>query len=161
MQVVLALNRFHTRLASLSDLSAICAIEDDSFRAPYPSSLLKRLLKDCSESFFVAVDDEGVLVGYCVFSRDVNSAHLISIAVHRRLRRKGVASALLQRSIEYLNSNNFDQLWLEVGLNNLEALSLYRKLGFGETATLKGYYSDGSDAVRMRLFLRNVSPKPH
>jgi ribosomal-protein-alanine N-acetyltransferase len=161
MQVALALNRSHTRLASLSDLSAICAIEDDSFRTPYPPSLLERLLKDCSESFLVALDNEGTLAGYCVFSLAENSAHLISIAVHRRLRRKGVASTLLQRAFEYLISHNVDEFWLEVGGNNLEALSLYDKLGFERTATLKGYYSDGLDAVRMRLFLRSAGAKPH
>ena len=158
-QVVPALNPFRTRLASLSDLPAICAIEDNSFHAPYPQSLLKRLLEDCSQSFFVALDNEGSLVGYCVISLSPDSAHLISIAVHSRLRRKGVATLLLQRTVEYLSSHNVDELRLEVGVNNMEALSLYGKLGFEKMGLLKAYYSDGSDAVSMRLFSRAATSK--
>lgn len=158
IQVAVVLNRFRIRPASLSDLSPIRAIEDDSFQAPYPQPLLERLLIDCSESFLVALDDQGVLVGYCVFSLEANSAHLITIAVDRRLRRMGVASALLQRAIQYLISRDVDEFRLEVGVNNLEALSLYGKLGFERAATLKRYYSDGVDAVRMRLLLRSATP---
>ena len=40
---------------------------------------------------------------------------------------------------------------LEVGKDNAAALSLYRKLGFQESFTRKGYYPDGSDAYSMRL----------
>jgi [ribosomal protein S18]-alanine N-acetyltransferase len=157
MQVASPLNRFHTRLASLSDLPAICAIEDNSFPTPYPPSLLERLLEDCPESFFVAIDQVGELVGYCVCSTDPKLAHLISIAVQIDHRKRGVATSLLHRAIEFLIEQSIPELWLEVNLKNVDAVSLYLKLGFEKTGVLKGYYSDGSDAIRMRLTMREPS----
>jgi ribosomal-protein-alanine N-acetyltransferase len=144
----------------LSDLPAISAIEDDSFPAPYDPSLLKRLLQDFPESFFVATDESGELVGYCVCTLGGKTAHLISIAVCRNLRRRGIALVLLQRAIEYLAAQAVDELWLEVSLRNLEAVTLYAKLGFEEIGILEKYYSDGSDAVRMRLVLGEPTRRP-
>ena len=154
MKVALALNHFQTRLASLADLAAICAIEDRSFVTPYPPSLLKQLLQEYSQSFFVATNDAGKILGYCVCSIKDKSAHLISLAVNSKFRRKGVATALLRRAVESLGANGIDQFWLEVKVNNLEAIGLYLKFGFRNAGVLKAYYSDGSDAVRMHLVLR-------
>jgi ribosomal-protein-alanine N-acetyltransferase len=151
------LDRFHIRSASLSDLHAISGIEDDSFPNPYPPLLLKRLMNDCPESFFVAVDHKARLVGYCVSVLAESSAHLISIAVEREYRRKGIATMLLQRTIEYLIDRASQELYLEVNPKNAEAVDLYRKLGFETMGVLKGYYSDGSDAISMRIIL-NPSP---
>jgi len=157
MKVAVPLNRFQTRLASLSDLPAICAIEDSSFSTPYPPSLLEQLLQECSQSFFVATNDGGKLLGYCVSSLRGKSAHLISVAVRNNFRGKGVATSLLRRAIESVTASGVDEFWLEVKKNNLEAIGLYLKFGFKNTGVLKAYYSDGSDAVRMHLVLRALN----
>ena len=156
MQVASLLNQFHIRLASSSDLAVICAIEDDSFSTPYPPSLLERLLKDCPEGFFVATTRAGKLVGYCVCSSDRNFAHLISIAVQTDYRKRGVATSLLQRTIEVLIEQKIPELWLEVNLKNVDAIRLYSKLGFEKMGVERRYYSDGSDAIRMRLMIREA-----
>ncbi len=69
-------------------------------------------------------------------------------------RRRRVATKLLRRAIDFLMTQRILELWLEVNLKNVEAASLYSKLGFEKIAVLKGYYSDGSDAVKMRLVMK-------
>jgi ribosomal-protein-alanine N-acetyltransferase len=147
------LERFHIRTASLSDLPAISDIEDDSFPNPYPLSLLKRLIDDYSESFLVAVDHKAKLVGYCVSSLGGSSAHLISIAVDREFRGNGIATMLLKRTIGYLVAHAAREFYLEVNPKNVEAVGLYGKLGFEKAGVLKEYYSDGSDAITMKIIL--------
>ena len=157
MQVAPPMNRFYIRLASLADLPAISAIEDNSFPTPYPLSLLERLMENYPKSFFVATDQVGGLVGYCVFSLGRKLAHLISIAVQTDYRKRGVATSLLHRAIEFLIEQSIPELWLEVNPKNADAVNLYSKLGFEKIGVLKGYYSDGADAIRMRLTLRDPS----
>ena len=154
MKAALPMNRFHTRLASLSDLAEICAIEDTAFTEPYPRSLLEQLVRECSQSFFVATNDAEQILGYCVCTISGRSAHLISIAVDSNLRRKGLGTTLLRRAIESLTAIGVHELWLEVKTDNLEAIGLYRNFGFKTEGLLKAYYSDGSDALRMNLILR-------
>lgn len=97
------------------------------------------------------------MVGYCVCSSGRKLAHLISIAVQTDYRKRGVATSLLHRAVEFLIEQSIPELWLEVNLKNVDAVSLYLKLGFEKTGVLKGYYSDGSDAIRMRLIMREPS----
>jgi [ribosomal protein S18]-alanine N-acetyltransferase len=151
MPIAPPLNQFHVRLALLADLHAISIIEDDSFPTPYPPVLFERLLDECSESFFVATNQEGKLVGYCVCSLNGESAHLISIAVQSDYRRRGVATKLLHRAMEFLIEARIVELRLEVNPRNVDAARLYSKLGFETIEVLEGYYSDGGDAIRMRL----------
>ncbi len=84
---------------------------------------------------------------------------MLTIAVDKMMRKKGIASMLLKKAIEYLISQNVDDFRLEVGVSNLEALSLYSRFGFERTSVLEKYYSDGSDAVRMHLSLRSTGSK--
>ena len=139
----------------MSDLSSICAIEDDSFPSPYPRGLLQRLLLYCRDSFLVAADGDGKLVGYCVCSVDGESAHLISIAVQASHRRKGFATALLKRLATQLADKGVNELRLEVGVTNGEAVALYSKNGFEKAEIIPNYYSDGSDAFRMKLIVHD------
>ncbi len=132
-------------------MPAISLIENESFRSPYPASLLRRLLHDNVKSFFVAEDSSGKLLGYCVSSIDCRQAHLISIAVLREHRRKGVATALLRALTQYLRRSGVEEVWLEVKHGNEEAIKLYEEFGFTKTMILENYYSDGSPAVRMRM----------
>ncbi len=160
MQVAPHMNAFILRLASISDLPALSAIDDDSFTAPYPPPILERLLNECPESFYVATDEAQRLVGYCVSSLHGEVAHLISIAVHPKFRRKGIATILLRETLRFLMTRNIVEFSLEVNRKNTEAISLYSKLGFERTGMLEKYYSDGSDAVRMRLRLNLPNSKP-
>jgi len=102
----------------------------------------------------VAEEAPGKLVGYCVSSIEGKLAHLISIAVLTKGRRKGVATALLRNLIEHLGGQRVDELWLEVKEGNKEAIRLYGKFGFARMMILENYYSDGSSALRMRMSLK-------
>ena len=115
---------------------------------------MDKLLREHSGSFFVASDRSGRLVGYCVATVRGGSAHLISAAVLRHQRRKGIAAGLLETLIKYLIGQRVKELWLEVKLSNQEAIALYTKLGFAQLSVISNYYSDGAAALRMRLSLK-------
>lgn len=145
-----SLNAVRTRLATKGDLEAICHIEDGSFSDPYPQSLMTKLLREYSKSFFVAEASSGKLVGYCVCSHEGRFAHLISIGVLREYRRSGVGSSLIETLLAHLSSR-IRELWLEVNTGNQDAVRLYEGLGFSRVMILENYYADGSPALRMRL----------
>jgi ribosomal-protein-alanine N-acetyltransferase len=153
-EVALTLIDHQIRPALLSDLVAVCQIETDSFDQPYPRFLIDKLLRENSGRFFVASDRSGRLVGYCVASAKGRLAHLISVAVLRDQRRKGIGTGLLETLIRYLIEQHIEELWLEVKLSNQEAIALYTKLGFSRLSVVSNYYSDGAAALRMRLSLK-------
>lgn len=151
--MAIPLKGFQIRTARASDLSSICRIENDSFSSPYPPYLLEKLLGEYPDSFFVAAEASGDLVGYCVATKNHETAHVISIGVLPKDRRRGVATSLMRTMIEYLLGCGVSELRLEVKTNNAEAIKLYDKLGFERLTILDNYYADGSPALRMQLAL--------
>jgi ribosomal-protein-alanine N-acetyltransferase len=147
------LNQYNIRPASSVDLEDICAIEQESFSAPYPRYLLRKLIDERTTSFLVAVDDSSKITGYCVLSLERNAGHLISIAVEPEYRRIGIASALMENMIRLAVSQGAKEVWLEVKTDNEAAIALYLKFKFTKSMVIENYYSDGSPALRMQLAL--------
>ena len=149
------MNPILVRFARASDLEAICRVEDDSFSRPYPHKLIAKLLRDHTQTFFVAEFPPGTIVGYCVAAEKGSSAHLISIGVISEYRRQGFATALIERLIASLNPKT-RELRLEVRQDNTEAIMLYQELGFKNVELIESYYEDGSTAVKMLLTLEDA-----
>ena len=134
------------RSASLSDLSAIQAVEDDNFTAEdfglSKSSLRYHLKKN---RIYVAEVD-GQIVGYILWLERKNYFRLYSLAILKSFQSQGFGKALLDYSMKILNNNN---LSLEVKSTNQKAIALYEKMGFKKVKTLPSYYPNGVDGVLM------------
>ena len=143
------------RSANISDLSGICEVERTSFaRDPYPSSLLKKLILDSQSVSLVVIDQSGKITGYCISDNEGTRSHLISLAVLPNHRRMGVASRLLKELMIILRNRGIKEVRLEVRSDNDPAIELYRRSGFADEMMIRGYYSDASTALSMRMILR-------
>ncbi|MGH2927484.1 MAG: ribosomal protein S18-alanine N-acetyltransferase, partial [Solirubrobacteraceae bacterium] len=95
-----------------------------------------------------ALDRRGTLVGYLVCARYDTVWHLMNIAVEPRMRRRGIARALLEQMIERAGPEL--EYTLEVRTSNAAAIALYESFGFRSAGTRPRYYRDnGEDAVIM------------
>ncbi|MEC7364029.1 MAG: GNAT family N-acetyltransferase, partial [Actinomycetota bacterium] len=74
----------------------------------------------------------------------------------RRGRRIG--RELLDACVQVAKRRNATSMMLEVRSTNENAIGMYEGLGFHAIATRSRYYSDGGDAVIMRLRPLEVSP---
>lgn len=135
-----------------SDLQRVYEIESQSFKDPYHPLFLINLYELYGETFLVAEVD-GQVVGY-VIARKVNSkGHIIAIAVAPEHRCRGIGRALMLAVEEELKKRGVSELWLEVRVSNRRAVSFYRRLGYVEKGILKGYYSDGEDAMLLKKYV--------
>ncbi len=86
--------------------------------------------------------------GYLICSRYADVWHLMNIAVDPALRRRGVATALLEQMLERAGPE--ESYTLEVRPSNTVAIALYERFGFRAAGTRRRYYQDtGEDAVIM------------
>ena len=144
----------------LADLDRLMEIERAAFpKAAYPRDLFLELHHDCGDFFLVALRGES-LAGYSVSCTRLPRAELISIAVHPRFRRAGVAQALLRRTLARLRQAGAARLSLIVRVRNAGAIALYRDFGFRPTGRVARYYENGEDGVRMALALSSPSGTP-
>ncbi|NOZ77480.1 MAG: ribosomal protein S18-alanine N-acetyltransferase [Euryarchaeota archaeon] len=90
---------------------------------------------------------DGLVVGYVIARTVVDRGHVMAIAVDPPFRKRGIGSALMERTLAVMSEMNARAIWLEVRVSNTGARSFYKKLGFVEKRIISGYYSDGEDAV--------------
>lgn len=83
--------------------------------------------------------------GFVLVKTVGEEAEIITIATKRSARRKGIARQLLDAVIRQLEADRAKLLFLEVNETNQAAISLYRKFGFRQVGTRKGYYPTADD----------------
>jgi len=138
------------RDARLEDLDAIVRIEETSFSDPYPKGLLKAFFY--LPGAYIVASSKEVVIGYAVgIIRYEKLGHVVSVAVNKNIRRKGVGERLMKEIIERLCSSGAKRIRIEVRESNLPAIKLYTKLGFTEEGKIKKYYADGESAILMYL----------
>lgn len=97
-------------------------------------------------------------VGFLVAWHVADELHILNVATATAMRRRGVATALLARGIEYARTHAIRILLLEVRRSNRAAIKLYRKHDFTALGMRPGYYADnGEDAIEMILGLDPVT----
>ena len=76
-----------------------------------------------------------------------NTGHIITIDVAARARRSGVGSMLMKAAEERLRASGCRAIDLETAVDNLGALSFYKRHGYSVIRTWPRYYSNGVDAL--------------
>jgi ribosomal-protein-alanine N-acetyltransferase len=137
------------RPLSLADLNTIEEIERRSYPTPWSRSMFAgELAKPASVCLGAFEDDR--LAGYLIISRYVDAWHVMNIAVAPQFRRRGIATALLQKLFELTEDGSRRGYTLEVRVSNAGAIKLYERLGFTARGTRRAYYTDNrEDALIM------------
>ena len=98
--------------------------------------------------FYAHID--GVLAGEITakWKFEKCALYVNTLSVLEEHRRRGVASALLQKVIDM--ASHLDYIYLHTEANNQKSQALYRKFGFVEQKRVPGYYTtmDGIKMVR-------------
>jgi ribosomal-protein-alanine N-acetyltransferase len=134
------------------DLPQVIAIERRAFTSPWSTAMFVLELSKPSSICLGAFVSEGResrrLAGYLIASRYADVWHLMNVAVDPPLRRRGMASALLEEMIARMGP--LEPVTLEVRPSNRRAIALYERFGFRAAGLRPRYYRDtGEDALIM------------
>lgn len=88
-----------------------------------------------------------------------DEAEILTIGVVPKMRRQGMAKALLREAIARAAKLGAQTLFLEVGLGNHAARRLYERAGFTEAGRRRAYYANGEDALILRAVLDPQTPE--
>ena len=131
-------------------LDEVEVIEREAYPTPWSRTMFDAELRKPSSLAIGAFTEDDELVGYAFVSRYVDAWHVMTVAVLNSFRRRGVASALLERTFEATTSDPRRGYTLEVRVSNAGAIRLYEQLGFEPRGIRRGYYTDNrEDALIM------------
>ncbi len=124
----------------------VAEIEKVCFSRPWNEISIEAELQNEFSKFYVAVEN-GRGVGYVGLYALTGEADIVRVAVLPEYRQKGIARAVLSKSLESVEGDVF----LDVRESNTAAINLYKSLGFYDTGVRKDYYSNPTEnAVLMK-----------
>src|ERR1700687_2857374 len=138
------------RDATRRDLPGIIEIERLAFDSPWSLDSFVRELSLPFSRLIVASNNangDQPLVGFLCRWLVADECHILNLAVHPRMRRKGIADQLMSNALAEAKTRKAQVVSLEVRRSNLAARSLYRKLDFAERRLRRNYYGPGEDAI--------------
>jgi ribosomal-protein-alanine N-acetyltransferase len=131
---------------------------DEGEASPPPEGGWRRLFRRLSTALIepepvVSTTSGDRIVGFVGLWFMVDEAHIVTIAVEERERRKGIGEMLLIAAIELAMRRAQEVVTLECRASNLPAQALYEKYGFRRVGVRKRYYTDNDeDALIMTTF---------
>jgi len=145
------------RPMQLADLDQVYTIDKLSFTIPWPIRAFQYELNEnpFSKSWVAEVNlsgQEPQVVGMTVIWLVIDETHIATIAVHPDFRRQGIGAMLLETILCEANSQEMQQVTLEVRAGNIGAKRLYQTYGFEIVGERPRYYKDNNeDALIMTL----------
>lgn len=132
--------------ANLSDLQELYILENEVFDSTnYPLSKAS-FRYHIKKNLIYIYRIQNKIAGYILVLVRKKSYKLYSVAVLKDYRGQSVASKLLD---EFLKTADKDII-LEVRVDNIGAIELYKKKGFQVVKISKNFYKDGCDAYIMK-----------
>ena len=149
------------------DFETLWQIDQECFPAgiAYSQRELKTYMRQRESLALVAVEaatsaKDAAIAGFIVGHGGL-TGHIITIDVLPPARRSGVGSQLLTAAEERLAAGGSKAVGLETAVDNLSALSFYKRHGYNVTRTWPRYYPNGVDALVLSKPLGAKLPVSH
>ena len=140
---------------SKEDIPAVAGLERICFSSPWSKNALLEELHNPQAHFLVSETD-GSVVGYIGALEICSECYITNICVLPEMRRRGIASALLNAAENGARERGCEFISLEVRVSNRAAIELYEKNGYNALGERKGFYaSPVENAYIMTKYLKD------
>ncbi|WP_448954196.1 ribosomal protein S18-alanine N-acetyltransferase [Labrys neptuniae] len=145
--------------AKAGDAAGLAAIHASGFERGWDAHEFERMLADrLILAHLARPGGKGAPTGFALSRLVVDEAEILTVAVAPAARRVGLATQLLQHHLSRLAAAGAHKVFLEVAEDNVAAIRLYQRHGFGEIARRQAYYARAkgppATAIVMELALR-------
>ena len=129
------------------DLESVVKIAHDSLEEKYTTDFFLHLWSIAPDGFLVAEKNDAVVGFIITIEPCINELRILMLAVDEKYRGQGIGSSLLREAI--LRHPETRRIYLEVRVDNKEAILFYKRKGFKIKQMLPDFYTDGSPAYLM------------
>jgi [ribosomal protein S18]-alanine N-acetyltransferase len=135
------------------DAPALATLHAASFNRGWSEHEFEQLLTDRTVMADRAARGRKT-IGFILSRRAADEAEILSVAVARSWRGRGLARRLLDLHLRRLAGFGLSAVFLEVDEDNVPARRLYARAGFREVGRRPAYYPQGSGKASAALVLR-------
>ena len=136
----------HISVCKKSDYKTLIQIEKSIFKDPISVNELKSF--EMNESHVIWKIEKIKIIGFVCFFHVRDEIEIIKICIIKSHQRKNYGSILINE----IKKLNIKKIFLEVSIENVNAINFYLKNGFQKIGVRKGYYANDKssriDALR-------------
>ena len=137
---------YYIRKMQKKDLEKVTALEAACFSMPWKYKDFEEALNNPHRVYLVAEADNQEIIGGCMLTNIVGEGDISNVAVDSRYRGRKIATALLQKLLEYGNAEyGIRAFTLEVRSQNTAAIRLYENAGFHSEGIRPNFYEKPKD----------------
>ncbi|HBW82956.1 MAG: ribosomal-protein-alanine N-acetyltransferase [Gammaproteobacteria bacterium] len=137
-----------------SDLDLVVKNEAAAYAYPWTKRIFIDCLRAGYQSWVLANKQE--IAAHGVMSVAVEECHLLTLCVHPEFQRMGYGRRLFALLLDRAANLDARHCFLEVRVSNLEAISLYRSLGFSQIGERSNYYPGDTEREDALIFSRSL-----
>lgn len=100
-------------------------------------------------NYIILVNEDDIINGLLIVYKNIDYFELEAIVVDPDYRKRGIGNSLINFFVD--NYVNLEDIFLEVAVNNINAINLYKKNGFEIINIRKKYYKDIDAYVMKRV----------
>lgn len=153
-QIIAEEVKVHIRWMIRRDLPEVLDIEQESFENPWDEEDFVQCLRQRNCIGMVAEINDRI-VGFFIYELHKTRIHVLSFAVGKHFRRRGVGVQMMQRLIGKLSFQRRTRIILEVRESNLPAQLFFRSQKCRAVSVLRDFYNDTEeDAYLMQYTYR-------
>ena len=142
------------REINVNDLDEIVKIEKDLYKAPWNLNQFKYELEENEFSHMYVLENEGVIIGYYGFWVMFDEIDITKVSIRKEFQGMKLSNILIEDCFNRVNSLECVKINLEVRVDNVKAINLYKKHGLEELCVRKDYYGKNEDALMMSKEMR-------
>jgi len=150
--VPLSVHEFAIRDFKPEDFDALWQMDQECFPPgiSYSRRELSAYMRQRGAFTLIATNSTAKSIAGFIVAYGGPTGHIITIDVAVTARRSGVGSLLLRAAEDRLRDSGSHAVGLETAVDNIAALSFYKRHGYNVIRTWPRYYSNGVDALVMR-----------
>lgn len=140
------------RRLSQDDIEQIINLQRENFSDGWNENMLVSAFNE-NNFFALGYFENDLLVSFVSYSITPDTADVEGVCTSLQYRNKGLARGVLKEVEKTLIEKGIRKLFLEVRESNINAISLYKSLGFNQISVRKKYYSNGENAL---IFIKGL-----
>lgn len=111
-------------------------------------------LTETEQRLYLVAEEDGHIIGYAGAWLVLDEGQITNIAIHPEFRREGYGAMLTRKLIKELFKRGMSEIFLEVRISNVAALTMYRRLGLTVKGVRKNYYTEPVEDAYIMSIIR-------
>ena len=134
------------RRINYDDVSKIVELENNTLGTTLGEKMLDMAIRS-PLAYYYCYEENNKLLGYISTMFDGEIVEILNFCVDKEYQHQGIGKKLISYVLSYLNTLGAKSSILEVRESNINAINLYKKIGYKQISVRKNYYSNGENAL--------------